>query len=104
MLLFWLHICRVVTDDRRSLYRYFQIVNVCAISHSAEITVGYTLSDVTVLETDGVARLTVAITMPSEADLIDTSFFLLVNTLDGTATGVQWSLECGYAPQSNIII
>ena len=65
---------------------------------------GYTLSDVTVLETDGVARLSVTITMPSEADLIDTSFFLLVNTLDGTATGVQWSLECGYAPQSNIII
>ena len=74
------------------------------ISLSAEITVGYTLSDVTVLETDGVARLTVAITMPSEADLIDTSFFLLVNTLDGTATGVQWSLECGYAPQSKIIV
>ena len=60
-----------------------------AISLSAEITVGYTLSDVTVLETDGVARLTVAIIMPSEADLIDTSFFLLVNTFDGTATGVQ---------------
>ena len=65
---------------------------------------GYTLSDVTVLETDGVVRLTVTITMPSEADLIDTSFFLLVNTLDGTATGVQWSLEFGYAPQSNIIV
>ena len=65
---------------------------------------GYTLSDVTVLETDGVGWLSVTITMPSEADLIDTSFFLLVNTLDGTATGVQWSLECGYAPQSNIIV
>ena len=52
---------------------------------------GYTLSDMTVLESDGIARLTVAITMPSEADLIDTSFFLLVDTLDGTATGVQWS-------------
>ena len=58
------------------------------ISLSAEITVGYTVTDVTVLETDGVARLTVAVTMPSEADLIDTSFFLLVNTFDGTATGV----------------
>ena len=73
-------------------------------SLSAEITVGYTLTDMTVLETDGVARLTVAITMPSEADLIDTSFFLLVNTFDGTATGVQWSLECGYAQQSQIIV
>ena len=59
------------------------------ISLSAEITVSYTSSDVTVLETDGVARLTAAITMPSEADLIDTSFFLLVSTLDGTATGVR---------------
>ena len=74
------------------------------ISHSAEITVGYTLSDVTVLETDGVARLTVTITMPSEADLIDTSFFLLVNTLDGTATGVQWSWNFGYVQKSNIIV
>ena len=61
------------------------------ISLSAEITVGYTLSDVTVLETDGVARLTVTITMPSEANLIDTPFFFFVNTLNGTATGVQWS-------------
>ena len=89
MLLFWLHICRVITDDRRLLYTYFQIVSVGVISLSAEITVGYTLSDLTVLETDGVARLTVTITMPSEADLIYTSFFLLVNTLAGTATGVQ---------------
>ena len=64
-------------------------MNVSVISLSAEITVGYTLSDVTVLETDGIARLTIAITMPSEADLSDTSFFLLVNTFDGTATGVQ---------------
>ena len=67
----------------------FEIVNVGVISLSAEITVGYTVTDVTVLETDGVARLTVAITMPSEANLIDTSFVLLVNTFDGTATGVQ---------------
>ena len=89
-------------DDRRLLCTYFQIVNVGVFSLSAEITVGYILSDVTVLETDGIARLTVTITMPSEADLIDTSFFLLINTLDGTATGVQWSLEFGYAPQSNI--
>ena len=67
----------------------FQMVNVGVIPLSAEITVGYTVTDVTILETDGVARLTVTITMPSEADLIDTSFFLLVNTFDGTATGVQ---------------
>ena len=54
---------------------------------------GYTVTDVIVLESDGVAMLTVAITMPPEADLIETSFSLLVNTLDGTVTGVPWSLE-----------
>ena len=71
------------------MYTYFQIVNVGVFSLSAGITVGYILTDVTVLESDGVARLTVTVTMPSEADLIDTSFYLLVNTLNGTATGVQ---------------
>ena len=86
------------------MYTYFQIVNFGVISLSAEITVGYTLSDLTVLETDGVARLSATITMPSEADLIDTSFFLLVNTLDGTTTGVQWSWNFGYAQQSIIIV
>ena len=84
-MLFWLRICRVITCT----HTYTQIVNVGVISLSAEITVGYTVTAVTVLETDGVARLTVGITMPSEANLIDTSFFLLVNTFDGTATGVQ---------------
>ena len=64
-------------------------------SLSAEITVGYTVTDVTVLESDGVATLTVAITMPPGADPIETSFSLLVNTLDGTATvaGLPWSLN-----------
>ena len=57
------------------------------------IRVGYTVTDVTVLESDGVATLTVAITMPLGADPIGISFSLLVNTLDGTATGLPWSLE-----------
>ena len=47
-------------------------------------------SFVNVSESDGVARLTVAITMPTGADQIETSFFLLVNTLDGTATGLEF--------------
>ena len=65
-------------------------------SLSAEITVGYTVTDVTVLESDGVATLTVAITMPPRADPIETSFSLLVNTMDGSATGLPWSLEFDY--------
>ena len=57
---------------------------------------GYTVTNVTVSESDEVAALTVSITMPREADPIETSFSLIVNTLDGTATGVPWSLEFGY--------
>ena len=47
------------------------------------ITVGYVETDVSVLESDGVAQLTFAI---SGTDPIESSFFLLVNTDDGTAT------------------
>ena len=57
---------------------------------------GYTVTNVTVSESDEVAALTVSITMPTEADPIETSFSLIVNTLDGTATGVPWSLEFDY--------
>ena len=85
--------CMVVTDDGRILYTPFQIINVGVTSLSAVITVGYTVTDVTVLESDRVATLTVAISMPPGADPIETSFSLLVNTLDGTATGLPWSLE-----------
>ena len=73
------------------------------VSLSAVIAVGYTVTNVTVLESDGVATLTVSITMPCEADLIETSFFLLVNTLDVTATGVPWSLIMYTYAQSQII-
>ena len=64
------------------------IDNVVVIFLSAEIIVGYTVTDVTVSESDGEATLTVAITMPPRTDPIETSFSLLVNTLDGTATGL----------------
>ena len=47
---------------------------------------GYVLKNVTVLESDGVAQLTVAISMPPEAVPIRTSFYLLVNTIAGSAT------------------
>ena len=89
--------------DSRLLHKHFQMVNVGVASLSAEITVGYTVTDVTVLESDEVATLTVAITIPPGADPIETSFSLLVNTLDGTATGLPWSLECDYVPPSKVV-
>ena len=61
------------------------------------ITVGYNETDVTVSESDGVAQLTVKILMPPEDVPIDSEvlFSLVVNTSDGTATGLVyqfWSL------------
>ena len=78
----------MTTDDSRLVYKHSEIVNVSVTSLSAEITVGYTVTDVTVLENGGVAQLTVAITIPTGEDQIETSFSLLVNTLNGTGTGV----------------
>ena len=49
------------------------------------VTVGYVETAVNVSEGDGMANLTVAISVPPETDPIETSFNLLVNTLDGTA-------------------
>ena len=63
------------------------------ILHFAEITVGYVDTSVTILESAGVAQLTVAISVPPQADPIDTSFSLLVNTNDGTAAGLSSCLE-----------
>ena len=58
---------------------------------------GYVQTNVTVLESDGVATLTVAISMPPEADPTETSFYLLVNTMDISAT------EAGL-PQSQMFV
>ena len=52
---------------------------------------GYVDTSVTVLEDAGVAQLTVAISVPPQGDPIETSFFLLVNTNDGTATAAGLS-------------
>ena len=53
------------------------------------------VTNVTVLESDGVATLTVAISVPPGTDPIETSFYLLVNTMDGSATaaGLSQSLK-----------
>ena len=79
--------CRVVSRRQLADNKY---------SLSAVITVGYTVTDMTVSESDGVATLTVVVTMPPEDVPIETFFTLIVNTLDGTATGLQWSLEFDY--------
>ena len=57
------------------------------------ITVGYVDTSVTVLESAGVAQLTVAISVPPQGDPIETTLFLLVNTNDGTAAGLSPCLE-----------
>ena len=49
---------------------------------------GYVHTPVSVLENEEVAQLTVAILMPPGAVRIETSFSLLVNTLNGAATGL----------------
>ena len=54
---------------------------------STVIVVGYIQTNVTVSESDGVAQLTAAISMPHRGVPIETSFYLIVNTLNGTATG-----------------
>ena len=68
----------LLEDDR--------IDHVGVIFLSSVIIVGYIVTDVNVSESDGEATLTVAITMPT--DPIETSFSLIVNTIDGTATGL----------------
>ena len=50
---------------------------------------GFVETDVSVRESAGVAQLTVAISVPPHGDPIETSFFLLVNTNDGTAAGLS---------------
>ena len=53
------------------------------------IVVGYNQTNVNVFEADRQAELIVTINEPAQVDPIDTSFYLLVNTQDGTATGLQ---------------
>jgi len=64
--------------------------------HSTVITVGYIDTAVSVSESDGVAQLTVAISVPPQGVPIETSFTLLVNTFDGTAAGLTSCPEFEY--------
>ena len=60
------------------------------------ITVSYVETAVSVSEGDGVAQLTVAISVPPQGVPIETSFTLLVNTFDGTAAGLTSRLGFDY--------
>ena len=61
------------------------------IVHSTVITVGYIDTAVSVFESAGVAELTVAISVPNPSVPIKTSFFLLMDMSDGTATAAGLS-------------
>ena len=50
------------------------------LSLSTVIVVGYIKTNVTVSESDGVAQLTAAISMPSRRVPIEISFYLIVST------------------------
>ena len=52
--------------------------------------VGYKWTNVNVFEADGQAELIVSINASAELALFASSFFLLVNTQDKTATGLSW--------------
>ena len=65
---------------------------ICAVqqydfSLTAVTAVGYVQTAVTIFECDGVAQLTVVVLALPQIYETEHTFFLLVNTLDGTATG-----------------
>ena len=54
------------------------------------IVVGYNRTNVNVFEADRQPELIVSINEPAQVNLFENSFYLLVNTQDGTATGLSW--------------
>ena len=54
------------------------------------IVVGYNRTNVNVFEADRQPELIVSINQPAQVNLFENSFYLLVNTQDGTATGLPW--------------
>ena len=50
--------------------------------------VGFSMTAMTAFEHDGVAQLTVVVSVPSQTCEVEQYFSVLVNTLDRTATGV----------------
>ena len=52
--------------------------------------VGYNRTNVNAFEAGRQPELIVSIIEPAQVDLFENSFYLLVNTQDGTATGLSW--------------
>ena len=78
-----------------SHYNIFEVTDVstwlAGVSLTAGIVVGYNRTNVNVFETDGQAELIIDIMEPAQTVTVETSFFLLVNSQDETASGLQWS-------------
>ena len=68
------------------------------------ITVGYVVTDVSVPERAGVAQLTAAVSAPNASTTIEASFFLLMNTVDGTATAAGLSCVLGIDVHTSLIL
>ena len=54
------------------------------------IVVGYSRTYVNAFEADGQVELIVTTVKPAQLDVFENSFSLLVDTQDGTATGLSW--------------
>ena len=65
---------------------------------SVDIMVGYVQPSVNVSESDGVAQLTVNTSMPSGGVPNEMSIFLIVNTSDETAIGLEFGFSVLYSP------
>ena len=72
-------------------YWLCNIMHISLLVYFAAITVGYVETAVNVSESDGMAKLTVAISIPPKDVPIETSFSLLVNTPTGLL-----ALECEF--------
>ena len=90
MVHFQAHVLEIADDSMVPRHTYLS-VTVYNVVHSTVITVGYIDTAVSVFESAGVAELTVAISAPNPSVPIETSFFLLVDTSDGTATAAGLS-------------
>ena len=80
-----MHVIEIADDSMVPTHTCIS-VTIYNVVHSTVITVGYIDTAVSVFESAGVAELTVAISAPNPSVPIETSFFLLVDTSDGTAT------------------
>ena len=90
MVHFQAHVLEIADDSMVPTHTCIS-VTMYNIVHSTVITLGYVQTAVSVFESAGVAELTVAISVPNPSLAIETSFFLLVNTSDRSATAAGLS-------------